>query len=590
MKAIKLTLTAIITIYYLNTYSQNLDSISNAYSTYIGSSSADQGKKVKVDKDGFVYLGGFTLSSGFPVTTGAYCTTHHGDLDAYVAKIDLQANKIVWATFLGGSGTDYLNGMAVDEEGNVYVTGNTTSSDFPCTTGAYDTTYNGSTSSSSVNHGDLYVAKLNKDGSGLIYSTYLGGKESEVGEGLTIDKEGCVYVYTCTSSYDYPVTKGSYDTTYNGNGDLVITKLSKNGDKLEYSFFLGGSSGEGGMLEVDSKGNLIIVGSTSSEDFPVTEDALYKGLKGSDLFITIIDPSGKDILYSTYLGGSNGDSPLGTFLDENDNLYITGGTESSDFPFMDQAFQKEKNGSTDAFALKFNTNQKKVEYCTYFGGEDLEKASDISHSTDGNIVISGYTRSTKFPCSDNAFDKSFNGYGNLDRPWGGDLFISIFDSTLSELLYSTYLGGSGDDFWSKILIDKDDNLFIFGAIKSSDFPVTENAIDNTYNGGTQRGGDAVLIKFSLDDLMNYDQTKIDAKKKDKALKVFPNPTQNTLQIEYPDLIHKNVSCKIIGLSGKTVQVEKLTGNTIDISGIDKGIYILNLEVDSESLSQKFIIE
>ena len=587
MKTIKLTLTAIIAIYYYTSFSQCLDSVPNVYSTYIGGEYGDRGCAIKVDKDGYIYIAGFTKSPYFPVTPGAFCTTHNGDYDGYVAKIDLQTNKIVWATFLGGSGTEWLNGLAVDDEGNVYVAGNTSSGDFPFTTGAYDTTYNGIPNSTF--HGDIFVTKLNKEGNGLIYSTYLGGNESEVGEGLAVDKEGCAYVYTGTSSSDYPVTAGSYDTTYNENGDLAITKLSKNGDKLEYSFFLGGSSGEGGMLEIDSKGNLVIVGITGSEDFPVTEDAHYKNLIGdADLFITIIEPAGKNLLYSTYLGGSNGENPYGIMLDDYDNLYITGSTGSFDFPFMNQAFQKEKSDTIDAFALKFNTNQKRVEYCTYIGGENLEKGSSISCTTDGKIVVGVHTTSTNFPFPDNAFDNSFNGYGNLERPWGGDFLISVFDSTLSELLYSTYLGGSGDDFWPKIFIDNDDNLFIHGGSRSSNFPVTENAIDKTFNGEY----DAVLIKFSLDDLMNYDPqaTNVQVKKIDNTVKIYPNPAQNTLQIEYPELSKKQTSYKIIDLSMKPLQEGKLSGNIVDVSKIRTGIYLLNLDVDGEILTYKFLIE
>lgn len=156
------------------TKSQDLNKLPNAYSTYLGGTKAERVNAIKMDKNGFIYLAGFTNSPDFPVTPGAYCTQYKGELDGYVAKIDLQANKIVWATYIGGSNVDYLSDMSLDNEGNIYVLGNTLSSDFPVTISAFDTSFKGTSGGSSGYHGDLYVSKLSNDGSKLIYSTFLG--------------------------------------------------------------------------------------------------------------------------------------------------------------------------------------------------------------------------------------------------------------------------------------------------------------------------------------------------------------------------------------------------------------------------------
>ena len=504
------------------TKSQDLNKLPNAYSTYLGGTKAERVNAIKFDKNGFIYLAGFTNSPDFPVTPGAYCTQYKGELDGYVVKIDLKANRIVWATYIGGSNVDYLSDMSLDNEGNIYVVGNTLSSDFPVTIGAFDTSFKGTSGGSSGYHGDLYVSKLSNDGSKLIYSTFLGGSESESMENLTVDNEGCVYVCASTGSTDYPVTVDSYDTSFNGYNsgrylsDVVVSKLTKDGNALEYSYFLGGKGNEIGKIGIDSKGNIVIVGTTSSKDFPVTNGSQFPtsdttfSQSGGALYVAVIDPTGKNLLYSSFINGSKANWPNGMLLDENDNLYITGFTGSSDFPVTKNAYQTVKKNNDDAFLLKFNMEQKKIVSCTYIGGGMADAGKCILKNTDGNIILTGTTLSPDFPITLNAFDTSYNG---CNEQWGGDLFISIFDSTLSRLLYSTYLGGSGNDYDASSIIDKNNNLFIGGSTKSSDFPVSANAMNTRYNGGDSHGGDAVLIKLPLKELMKHSPTRRNDKKR-----------------------------------------------------------------------------
>ena len=584
------------------------------YSTFFGGTSADLANAIKIDKDGYLYVCGSTRSADFPATTGAYCTHFNGVLDGYVAKIDLESNKIVWATYIGGSDVDYTEEMALDDEGNIYITGNTLSNNFPVTTGAFDTSYNGT---SDGYHGDLYVAKVSNDGSKLIYSTFLGGKGSEVMEHLTVDEDGCAYVCASNSSPDYPVTCGSYNTSFNGYNsgsylaDVVVSKLSKGGDKLEYSFFLGGRGNEIGRILRDSKGNLVIVGTTSSINFPVTNGTQFPnsdstlGHNGGALYITVIDSAGKNLLYSTFVGGSKANWPNGIMIDRNDNLFITGAAGSSDFPVTQNAYQKNRKADNDAFLLKFNLNQKKIEYCTYIGGALADAGNSILKDKRGNIVLIGTTLSSDFPFTHNALDTSYNGC-NTAYPWGGDYFISVFDSTLSKLVYSTYLGGKGDDYNPSGIIDSNNNIYFYGGTRSSDFPVTTNAIYPKYSGGDSHGGDAILIKFSLDDLMNYSPTGINDKDEKSMNKFqlnqnYPYPFNPSTVISYQLPDYSNVKLKICDTLGHEIKnlVDSYqstgehsivwNGTNEKNNSVSSGIYFYCLQTNEMNFQKKTVL-
>ena len=179
------------TLSIISAKSQDIDIIQDAYSSYFGGSGADRLNALQIDKEGFLYIAGFTASDDFPVTQGAYCAVRKGDIDGYVAKININSNKIVWATYIGGSSADYLSNMKIDKNGNVYIIGNTLSSDFPTTINAYDRTYNGA---SDDYHGDLYISKLTNDGSELIYSTFLGGSGTESFQNIEVDSFGYAYM------------------------------------------------------------------------------------------------------------------------------------------------------------------------------------------------------------------------------------------------------------------------------------------------------------------------------------------------------------------------------------------------------------
>jgi hypothetical protein len=258
---------------------------------------------------------------------------------------------LAYSTFLGGTSRDEGSGIAV-REGKAYVTGLTGSADYPTTPGAFDTTFNGST--------DAFVTKLNASGSALVYSTFLGGTDFEKGLGIAVDRRGRrAHVTGFTSSADYPTTPGAFDTTIDGF-DVFVTKLNASGSALNYSTFLGGSDfdlGLGIAVRGDNGDNAYVTGRTFSADYPTTPGAFDRTFNGGvvDAFVTKLNASGSALNYSTFLGGASDDGGFGIGVDERGMAYVTGGTDSPDYPTTRGAFDTTWNGNEDAFVTKLPT-------------------------------------------------------------------------------------------------------------------------------------------------------------------------------------------------------------------------------------------
>jgi hypothetical protein len=314
-----------------------------AYSTYLGGSSFDGLLgDITVDAAGAAYVTGSTLSANFPTTAGAFDTSFNGGAgDAFVTKLNPAGSSLNYSTYLGGSsGVEPGRGIAVDSVGAAYVTGFTASSNFPTTTGAFDTSYNGG--------GDAFVAKLDPAGNGLAYSTYLGGSDSDDGLDIAVDSAGAAYVTGDAGSTNFPTTAGAFDTSLN-RADGFVTKLNPSGSGLDYSTYLGGSAEEEGFgIAVDLAGAAYVTGVTNSTDFPTTPGAFDTSFNGSffgDAFVTKLNPAGSELAYSTFLGGSEGDSGHGIAVDSGGAAYVTGITDSSNFPTTAGAFDTSPNST-----------------------------------------------------------------------------------------------------------------------------------------------------------------------------------------------------------------------------------------------------
>lgn len=308
------------------------------YSTYLGGTGFDEGKSIVVDSSGNAYVTGRTTSFNFPITIDAYDTTYANSYDVFVTKMNAAGTALIYSTYLGGSNEDQGYGIAVDSSSNAYVTGSTSSSDYPITLGAFQTV----PGSNFTN--DTFVTKLNPAGTGLIYSTFLGGFNSDQGNSIVVDSTGNAYVAGVTSSSNFPTTPGAFQTVFAGggfpNGDAFITKVNSVGTALVYSTFLGGvGSDQATGIAIDSPGNAYVTGSTNSTDFDVTPGAFQTIYGGSnnfsgngDAFATQLNTTGTALIYSTYLGGIDDDAGLGISVDGSGNAYITGSTFSVNFP------------------------------------------------------------------------------------------------------------------------------------------------------------------------------------------------------------------------------------------------------------------
>jgi hypothetical protein len=450
-----------------------------AYSTYLGGSDQDQGFGIAVDPAGNAYATGLTSSSDFPTTAAAVDATFNGGSDVFVTKLDPTGSVLLYSTYLGGGNTDQANGIAVDLAGNAYVTGVTFSVDWPTTTGALDTTFN-------AGGGDAFVAKLDATGSMLLYSTYLGGSGFDQGVGIAVNSAGNAYVTGLTGSSNFPTTAAAVDTTANGNTDAFVAKLDSAGSVLLYSTYLGGSNadeGHGIALRADEA---YVTGVSASGDFPTTAGASDTTFNGGivDAFVARLDSTGSILLYSTYLGGSGADQGHGIAVDPVGNAYVTGVTSSSDFPTTAGAFDTTFNGSFDAFVTKLDAAGSMLVYATYLGGSGFEQGFGIAVDAAGNAHVTGGTTSSNFPTSAGAVDATLNG--------PSDAFVTKLDPAASMLLYSTYLGGSGDDQGQGIAVDLAGNAHVTGGTNSGDFPTTAGVVDTTFNGSS----DAFVVKIA----------------------------------------------------------------------------------------------
>jgi len=310
------------------------------YATYLGGSGDDLGLGIAVDDDGSAYVAGTTTSLNFPTTPAIFQPANAGSQDVFVTKLNRSGTELIYSTYLGGSGNEATVsavGLAVDKNGNAYVTGNTTSSDFPTTPGAFQSAFAGGPSDTPL---DTFVTKLNHTGTALIYSTYLGGSDGfDVGFAITVDDTGNAYVTGPTNSTNFPTTPGAFQPAFAGGfADTFVTKLNRRGTALVYSTYLGGSSSfdSGRDIAVDDTGNAYVLGDTGSSDFPTTPGAFQPAFAGgfADTFVTKLNGTGTALVYSTYLGGNGTDfTNVNTLaVDEKGNAYAAGQTDSPNFP------------------------------------------------------------------------------------------------------------------------------------------------------------------------------------------------------------------------------------------------------------------
>ncbi len=475
-----------------------------SYSTYLGGSSNDYGTSIAADAAGNAYIVGYTNSLTFPVTSGAFQTSCNGGcsgttVDTFVTKLDPSGSTLLYSTYLGGGANDYGNSIAVDAAGDAFVVGQTFSSDFPVTSGAFQTACGGGSCAS----GDAFITKLNSTGSALVYSTYLGGSALNQGNGIAIDAAGNAYVVGTTQSSDFPTTPGVVQPTCNcsGHTDVYVTKLNASGSGLVYSTFLGGTRDDiGYAIALNSAtNNVFVTGYTRSTDFPTTPGA-FQTLISAPIaaFVTQLNSTASALVYSTYLGGkTTATTPCetcasGITVDSGGNAYVSGLTAESNFPTTAGAFQtvfKSASNGHDAFVTKLNPAGTALVFSTYIGGTGDDGATGMAVDASGNVWLKGNTKSTDFPVTTGSFQTTSG--GNFDA------WIAELSSTGSTLLYSTYLGGSGIEFGGAtrmLALDSQvpPNVYVTGYTNSTNFPIAAGAFQSTQAGAN----DVFVSKFA----------------------------------------------------------------------------------------------
>lgn len=514
-------------------------SLAYTFATYLGGNGNDKAKGVYVDKQGYIYVAMETDSTDLPTTPNAYQSKNNGGKDLFVAKYSPEGD-LIYATYIGGSKTEMQKDIKVDSQGNVYLTGFGNSPDLPVTDNAFQKELPGSQAA--------FLVVLNPNGTDLVYSSYLGGNVVDRAWALVIDDNGSAYLQGITNSMDFPVTPDAYqkskdgvnwsvgdpdDITYQNSFDLFLAKFNINTGNLEYATYFGakGSDSTYGGLAVDANDVMYFTGSTTSLDFPVTDNA-YRSLRdaGADSFLAALDIKNGKLLFSTYIGGNGTEEDDGLFLDKNGFLYFIGDTLSENFPVTENAYQKEikfVNGSvfeSSSFVMKIDTSNWDLVYSTLIGGSLQDGIRGITVDDEGNAYLVGLTQSADFPVTEDAFqlNKSEPYYEGFENPSHyavdydyptHDGFIAVLSADGSELLYGSFLGGNSGDLAMGVTL-AEGGFIVQMRTSSTNLPVSPNAPQKEH--AIDLYDDSLLERTGLYDYDNY-------------FIVFKNPTKIILE-------------------------------------------------------------
>jgi hypothetical protein len=439
------------------------------YSTYLGGSGQDEGHGIAVDSVGNAYVTGYTASTDFPTQSPEQPANGGPNGDAFVAKLNPAGNALLYSTYLGGDNTDKGMGIAVDTSGDAYVTGLTFSSNFPTHNAMQPTNAGGD---------DAFVTKLSPAGNALVYSTYMGTSDNDQENGIAVDSSGNAYVAGQTQS-----------SASGSSPHLLYAKLNSDGSRA-YEFTLSGNgSDEATGIAVDGNGDAYITGDTSSTNLS-TPGVVQPSLGGStDAFVAEFDPTGGNELYLTYLGGGAQDFGQGIAIDSVGAAYITGVTNSTDFPTQNP-MQPTNAGGYDAFVTKLSPAGKSLVYSTYVGGSDTDNGMAIAVDSSGAAYVTGLTFSTNYPTK-NAEQLAPDG--------SGEAFVTKLAPAGDTLVYSTYLGGVGKDTGSGIAVDSAGDAFVAGTTMAPNFPTVGAAQPACGDSAVLcLGGDGFVTKLPFD--------------------------------------------------------------------------------------------
>ena len=470
-----------------------------AFATYLGGSAEDRGQAIAVDKDGNICVTGYTYSDNFPLAN-AYDAGWNAT-EVFVTKYRPSGSAMIFSTFFGGPSADWGYGVAVDGDCNIYVTGATiTTIGFPLVDAFQPLFGNGSYE---IDTTDAFVAKFDKTGSTLLYSSYLGGSKNDTGQAIAVDRSGCAYVTGDTDSTDFPTTptaKQSTDPppqTITSGMDAFVTKVSAEGTYKVYSTYLGGNLADQGIgIALDQSGPdplACVAGRTVSTaaTFPLKNAKQpTRGSATYDGFVAKVNADGTDWVFCTFLGGDSYDEAHGVAVGSAGHVCVSGWTGSSNFPTTPGVYQPAKKGSYDAFVTKYLPDGSDYVFSTYLGGTGLEGTSSnigfcfrIAVDAADRIYVTGFTVSSDFPLKNELYPFKA----------ASEIFLTKFTPDGSALVYSTYLGGNLSEYPQGIAVDRAGNVYLTGHTNSTaDFPL-KNPLQASLAGGSR---DAFVIKVT----------------------------------------------------------------------------------------------
>jgi hypothetical protein len=461
-------------------------------STYVGGSGRDYAYALAIHPTtGDVYVAGSTDSTNFPRTSGgaqAINADNGYQWDAFVTRLNSGLTQILQSTYLGGSGRDYANALAISSTGDVYVAGSTNSTNFPNTSGGAQASNRGSY--------DAFVARLNKELTQILQATYLGGGNYDYAYAFAIHPTtGDVYVAGYTFSSDFPRTTGGAQASKGGWDDAFVARLNSSLTQILQSTYLGGRGDDyANALAISPTGDVYVAGYTDSTDFPGTFGGAQPTLRdlSTDAFIARLNSSLTQILQSTYLGGSGSDKAYALAIHPTTGeVYVAGETWSTNFPGTSggaQTINADNGTRREAFVSKLNSSLTQILQSTYLGGRGGDYANALAISSTGDVYVAGYTDSTDFP-------GTFGGAQPTLRDLSTDAFIARLNSSLTQILQSTYLGGSGSDkAYALAIHPTTGEVYVAGETWSTNFPGT------TGGAQTGRGGlsDAFVARLTAD--------------------------------------------------------------------------------------------
>ena len=583
--------------------------------TYYGGNNDDIGQSITADGNDNIFVTGGTRSTNFPVQNpggGAYFqgTFAGGSFDVFILKFNSSGVR-QWATYYGGSvgglGWDFAYSISIGENNNVLVTGFTECQDFPVFNPGGGVYFQGSHAGG---YEDIFILKFSSNGVRQ-WATYYGGNDIEKGHTIVTDGNNNILVTGETESFNFPVYNPGGGTFYKGtksdSSDVFILKFNSIGVR-QWATYYGGDGWDHGLsITTDVPNNILLTGWTSSLNFPVQNlggGAYFQSnFAGGwfDAFILKFDSSGVR-QWSTYYGGNEYDVGNSITTDGTNNIFITGGSSGGNFPLQNPGsgayYQDTFAGATDAFILKFNSSGVR-QWSTFYGGNNPEQGSSINSDENGNIFITGETKSTNFPVLNPGGGAYFQG-SYAGGSMSGDVFMLKFNSS-NVRQWATYYGGSGSDLSRSITTDGSNNIYVTGGTESTNFPVFNPGGAAYYQGANAGQNDAFILGFTPSGVIGVNAISTSIPDGYELYQNYPNPFNPTTSIKFDIPKSSHVKLIVYDILGKEITIlvnEKLDAGSYEIewsalsggSVYPSGVYYYRLEVgDPESSSGQVFV-